>query len=464
MSEERSGSRELPVAFDGQLVAFAEDLRAEGVAVGTSELLDAFQALRHVDWTSPAGFREALAATIAKSPEDRRVFDLVFERFFFRATEMQAVRLDISEPQTRLAGGEEVDLDELRRQIARALEDGSESDLRDLARLAIAAFAHGEGSGVLGVDVQRIRRALGLRTEPQPELPADDPRRDGVSREQLRRFEQALRRELERDQIERTKGLPPKRPLTDLDRSLPGGPVQDLAAVHKVVAQLRRRLASQGHEQRGHNHHAHLDMRATMRASLQTGGVPVQLKYRPKRPRRPELFVLCDVSTSVTSASTFFLSVLHALHDSFRKQRSFVFIERISEVTDVLNRERDFKAAAAAIARNAGVADISGYTDYGRVWSEFLAEIEDELHPRATVIVLGDARTNGRPPREDLFAAITARAGRTFWLNPEPRLYWNYGDSVISVYERYCEAFECWRTDQLEDFVKVLSRPSANRP
>jgi uncharacterized protein with von Willebrand factor type A (vWA) domain len=197
-----------------------------------------------------------------------------------------------------------------------------------------------------------------------------------------------------------------------------------------------------------------------MRASLQTGGVPVQLRYRPRRPRRPELFVLCDVSTSVTSASTFFLSVLHALNDAFRKQRSFVFIERISEVTEVLQRERDFKAVAAAIAQNAGVADVSGYTDYGRVWSEFLAEIEDELHPRATVIVLGDARTNGRPPREDIFAAITERAGRTYWLNPEPRLYWNYGDSVISVYERYCEAFECWTTAQLEEFVKVLSRPT----
>ncbi|MDE3130444.1 MAG: VWA domain-containing protein, partial [Acidobacteriota bacterium] len=309
------------------------------------------------------------------------------------------------------------------------------------------------------VDVQRIRRALGLRTEPQPELPPDDPRRDGISRDQLRRFEQALRRELERAQIERNQALPPKRALTDLDRSLPGGPVQDLAAVHRVVAQLRRRLASHGHELRGHNRHAHVDVRATMRASLQTGGVPVQLKFRPRRPRRPELFVLCDVSTSVTSASTFFLSILHALHDVFRKQRSFVFIERISEVTDVFQRERDFRAAAAAIARDAGVADVSGYTDYGRVWSEFLTEIEDELHPRATVIVLGDARTNGRPPREDLFAAITAKAGRTFWLNPEPRLYWNYGDSVIAAYERYCEAFECWNTEGLSTFVDALMKP-----
>jgi uncharacterized protein with von Willebrand factor type A (vWA) domain len=263
--------------------------------------------------------------------------------------------------------------------------------------------------------------------------------------------------------IERTQSLPPKRPLSELDRSLPSGPIQDLAAVHRVVAQLKRRLATQGTELRGSKRHAHVDVRRTMRASLQTGGVPVELKFRPQRPRRPEIFVLCDVSTSVTSASTFFLSVLHALHDSFRKLRSFVFIERISEVTEVFERERDFKAASEAVSRDAGVADISGYTDYGRVWTEFLAMIEDELNPRATVIVLGDARTNGRPPRDDVFAQITARAGRTFWLNPEPRLYWNYGDSVISAYAEHCRAFECWRTDQLEEFVKALAQPIVAR-
>jgi len=448
-----------PGNLDGQLLSFAEDLRSEGVAIGTSEILDAFEALNLVEWTEQHDFKEALAATLAKSNDDRSVFDLVFDRFFFRATEAQAARKRVTEAN---AGGEppsDINLDTLRQQIAAALRDGSDAALRDLARLAIAAFGRGEGSGVLGVDVQRIRRALGLRTEPQPDLPDDDPRHDGLPRDQLRKFEQHLRRELERNLIERTASLPPKRPLNELDRALPSGPIQDLAAVHRVVAQLKRRLASQGHELKGRKRHAHVDFRRTMRASLQTGGVPIDLKYRPRRPRRPEIFVLCDVSTSVTSASTFFLSVLHALHDTFRKLRSFVFIERISEVTEVFEKERDFRAASDAISRDAGVADISGYTDYGRVWLEFLNLIEDELHPRATVIVLGDARTNGRAPRDDIFAAITAKAGRTFWLNPEPRLYWNYGDSVIAAYEKHCTAFECWRTDQLEEFVKALTRP-----
>jgi uncharacterized protein with von Willebrand factor type A (vWA) domain len=327
------------VSLPARIVDFAEALRAEGVAVGTSELLDAFAALDEVPWTDRPAFREALAATLAKSPDDRRVFELVFERFFFRAAELQAVEREVREAgdSDGMTGGEQIDVDNLRGQTIQAIRDGDESAMRDLARLAIAAFGRrGEGSGVLGVDVQRIRRALDLRSDGQPREDGTEP----LTRDQIRRFEQQLRRELERAQIERTQQLPPARPLNELDRALPSGPLQDLAAVHRVVMQLKRRLATQGHESRGRRRHAHVDVRRTMRASLQTGGVPVELKFRPQRPRRPELYVLCDVSTSVTSASVFFLSVLHALHDSFRKMRSFVFVERISEVTDVFAREQ----------------------------------------------------------------------------------------------------------------------------
>jgi uncharacterized protein with von Willebrand factor type A (vWA) domain len=449
------------VSIDRQLLQLGDELRSEGVAIGTSELLDAFAVLGEVGWRERDRFQEAIAATLAKSPEDRRVFDLVFERFFFRATEAAAIEVGVGEAGAAGGGdgdGSQIDLEELRTQIAQALAEGDEGRLRDLARLALAAIGRAnDDSGVIGIDVQRIRRLLGLRSDPQPEFPDDDPRHDGLPPEALRRFEAMLRRELERAQIERTQVLPPSRPLGELDRALPSGPAADLAAVHKVVAQLRRRLATQGVERRGSNRHDHVDIRRTMRASLQTGGVPVVIKYRPRRPRRPEIFVLCDVSTSVTSASVFFLSVLHALHDSFRRMRSFVFIERISEVTDIFARERSFRAVSDAIASDAGVADVSGYTDYGRVWSEFRALVEDELQPRATVIVLGDARTNGRDPRADIFATIAAKAGRTFWLNPEPRLYWNYGDSVIDAYAAHCTAFECWTTRQLEDFVKALA-------
>ncbi|MBJ7347851.1 MAG: VWA domain-containing protein, partial [Thermoleophilaceae bacterium] len=153
---------------------------------------------------------------------------------------------------------------------------------------------------------------------------------------------------------------------------------------------------------------------------------------------------------------------LHALHDSFKRLRSFVFIERVAEVTEVFEQESLFKDVAQRITHTSGVADLSGYTDYGRVWVDFLDQVRDDLDYRATVIVLGDARTNGRDARADLFAHISDKAGRTFWLNPEPNLYWNYGDSVIGSYEPHCEVHECWNTQQLEEFVKALA--TVNRP
>jgi hypothetical protein len=445
-----------PPGLAPKLLAFCEELRREGIAVGTSEILDAFDALETVPWTREDDFREALAATIAKSQEDRRIFELLFDRYFFRASEAEAVERGLREDQ-RHEGGDRLDIDELREAVRQAIVEGDDGEMRDLARLAISAFGRrGEGSGVIGVDVQRIRRTLGLSVGSQQE--AAEGEQPGLDREQLNRFERHLRRELERALIERTEAMPPSRPLAELDRALPTSPSQDLTAVHRAVAQLKRRLATLGHEQRGRRRSQIVDVRRTMRSSLETGGVPLRLRYRARRPRRPEIYVLCDVSTSVTSASVFFLSVLHALHDSFRKLRSFVFIERISEVTDVFEHERDFRSISERISREGGVADVSGYTDYGRVWLEFLAEISDELDPRSTVIVLGDARTNGREPHAAAFAQVSERAGRTFWLNPEPKLYWNYGDSVMAAYEPYCDgAFECWTTRHLENFVNVVA-------
>src|SRR5919109_4027296 len=95
-----------------RLLEFADELRQEGMHVGTSELLDAFHALDHVSWTSQEDFREALSATLAKSQEDRRVLELVFDRFFFRAVEREAIERGLSEQ--RYQGGESLDLDSLR--------------------------------------------------------------------------------------------------------------------------------------------------------------------------------------------------------------------------------------------------------------------------------------------------------------------------------------------------------------
>src|SRR5436190_10776902 len=138
-----------PPGFAPRLLELADELRREGLAVGTSELLDAFAALQQLSWTSEEDFREALAATLAKSQEDRRVFEIVFDRFFFRAVEREAVERGLREERFA-SGGEEMpfDLDDLRERIREAVRGGSDGEMRDMARLAIAACGRrGEGSG-----------------------------------------------------------------------------------------------------------------------------------------------------------------------------------------------------------------------------------------------------------------------------------------------------------------------------
>src|SRR5918995_6352759 len=94
-----------PPGMAPRLLEFADELRREGVAVGTSELLDAFGALEAVSWTSREDFREALAATLAKSQEDRHVLDVLFDRFFFRAVEREALEKGLAEQ--RFQGAED---------------------------------------------------------------------------------------------------------------------------------------------------------------------------------------------------------------------------------------------------------------------------------------------------------------------------------------------------------------------
>src|ERR1700726_3391362 len=117
-----------PAGLPARILELGEELRREGLAVGTSEMLDAFEGLSEIGWTSEEDFREALAATLAKSQEDRRVFELVFDRFFFRAVELAASRegaeQDESPSTYDLAELSETELDALRRQIAAALRDG----------------------------------------------------------------------------------------------------------------------------------------------------------------------------------------------------------------------------------------------------------------------------------------------------------------------------------------------------
>jgi uncharacterized protein with von Willebrand factor type A (vWA) domain len=182
------------------------------------------------------------------------------------------------------------------------------------------------------------------------------------------------------------------------------------------------------------------------------------------RPPRPDIVVLCDVSGSVSTFSRFTLDLLIALNSRLSRLRVFAFVDGLAEITGLV---RDARAAgrrldATQVARDS--VRLDGRSDYGWVMREFAAEYAHQLTRRSVVLVIGDARSNYLDPAVNAFAEIQRRAGQVYWLNPEPRRYWNDGDSVIGQYAPFCgQVQECRNLRQIADFVQSLASGSITK-
>jgi hypothetical protein len=196
---------------------------------------------------------------------------------------------------------------------------------------------------------------------------------------------------------------------------------------------------------------------------MTTGGVPFSIATAPPRPPRPEIVVLCDMSGSVSAFSRFTLDLLIAMDSRLSRLRAFAFIDGLSEITSLIGEARAAGRPLGAMEAAAGEASVSGRSDYGRVFRAFARGPARSLTRRSVVLVIGDARTNHLDPALREFAEIADRAGRVYWLNPEPRQYWDDGDSVIGGYAALCTRVEECRTlRQIADFVLSLTSEDAS--
>jgi uncharacterized protein with von Willebrand factor type A (vWA) domain len=167
--------------------------------------------------------------------------------------------------------------------------------------------------------------------------------------------------------------------------------------------------------------------------------------------------VLADISGSVSTFAAFTLQLMFALRSQFSRVRSFVFVDGIDEVTEVLQKAPDVIDATRHINAMGSGIWLDGRSDYGHAFESFWENWGDQVRKRTTVIVLGDARTNYHDPAAGVMKAVRQRAGHLFWLNPEPRAAWNSGDSVIASYQPFCDAVhECRNIRQLKGFVEDL--------
>lgn len=462
-----------------QLLRLASQLRAAGVPVATSDLIDASDALGQIDVLNRQQVRGALAATLVKRAEDIRTFEILFGiHFALRpgggqadapfgpaqgarqvATSLDRVSLDGA------AGDNALELLDM---IMDALRRGDPEAMRILAGMSIETFG--------GLDSQpdaseryfayRVLRSLELSKLMGQMLAAERALAEGAEFderlvradlvERIEAFKRMLAEQI-RGQLAELRGPEPASlglEMFEVDEiDFLGASPRQMAAMREAVRPLARALATKMARRRRRRDRGRLDVRRTVRRSLASGGVPLDPAFKRPRIARPDLFLLCDVSGSVAEFASFTLTLLQAMTTEFSRMRSFAFVDGVDELTDHLKDVASFLEVRHVIYRADVIRD-DGHSDYGAVFGRFWDRYGSAIDSRATVIVTGDARSNHRAPQVEALRQLHSRARKVYLLNPEPETDWDSTDSIVSAYRPALDGvFEVRNLAQLADAV-----------
>jgi uncharacterized protein with von Willebrand factor type A (vWA) domain len=369
---------------------FITELRHAGLRISLSESMDAMQATAAVGIERDV-LREALAASLVKDEEDRPVFDELFARFFAGPAGRRKGKLD------KFAGGGEAQRTTAQNAQTRPREQLSEPP-----------------------------RAEERRPQKQPEQ--SEKREQEAQNAQQQNIESRGEKAEDKNPALSPQPLTPKA-KTLLEKPFKNFDSRDVESAKELVAELTRRWRGRLSRRYKRGRRGRLDFRRTFRASVARGGAPIELFWRYRRPGKPDLVALCDVSASVAVVSDLLLALLAPAAEYFRRVRTFAYVDGLCEVSF----ENGYVVPHETL-------DLYARSDFGKVLQQFWAEEGGPLLTRNTIVlILGDARNNRRPPRADLLARMRDRAKKLIWLNPEPRERWNTGDSVMAAYAPACD-------------------------
>ncbi|MCS5682452.1 MAG: VWA domain-containing protein [Actinomycetota bacterium] len=469
---------------------FVVELRNAGLPVSLTENLDAMEAVTHIPIEDREAFKFALAATLVKNEQHWKAFETVFEVYFsLRGPEYSVFdeEGEIDEDsleewmsqQMRGMGGqgsaEDMSPEEIAEMLFRALMNADEAMMAAMARAAVTQFAGMEPGRPVGGTyyLYRTLRNLDLdgmldrlMEEAQQRSEGDmTPLQERLEREEYenriedlkREIEAEIRRRLVADRGAEAMAKTLRKPLPE-DVDFMHASREEMANIRKAIQPLTRKLAARLARKRKHKRRGPLDFRATVRQSLSYGGVPLEPRFRNPRPNKPELIVVADISGSVAAFARFTLHLVYALQNQFSKVRSFVFIDGIDEVTHMFQNEEDITNAVHRVNTEADVVWVDGHSDYGHAFGVFWENYGSEINSKSTVMFLGDARNNYHSTNAWVVKETAKKARSVFWLNPEPKSYWDTGDSVITEYATHADGvFECRNLRQLEGFVDHLA-------
>ncbi|VAW05858.1 hypothetical protein MNBD_ACTINO01-977 [hydrothermal vent metagenome] len=465
------------------LTEFVDELRTMGIPVSMVEVLDAASAIEHTDLAAPENLKATLGATLIKNARHYPAFEATFNVYFGLAAPSDPAESEggvASEAGGGGGGGESGEGAEMLDALLDALLGGDRDRLRNLVNQAITAYAGMQPGRPVGgryytyrvlrrIDTDELLARLLAALAPSQPGGAIDQR---IHRDEAEAMVQAVRDELEQQitarlvddrgasQVAASRRLPL---VEDVD--LMHATRAEIAEVEKAVAPLARKLATRLAQRRRHGRKGRLDVRRTIRRSLGHGGVLLEPQFKAPRRSKPEIVVLCDLSGSMATFARFTMQLTYAIASELSKVRVFGFIDGLDEVTDYFGSDVDFAQGLIEMSRGADLVRADGHSDYGRSLLEMWEKYGDVITPRTSVMITGDARNNYRDAGERYLDRIAERSRATFWLNPEPRRYWDTGDSIMSRYAGMCDVVEQVRTlRQLEDFVEQAALPTVRRP
>ena len=472
------------------LAGFIQELRAAGLPVSLTENLDAMEAVKHIPIEDREAFKFALAATLVKNNAHWRSFETVFEVYFSLRGPQYKLKEDADadelwrdmqdqlrqgEGRAGAGGMESLTPEELAQLLYQALMNGDEALLRALARQAVGRYAGMEPGRPVGgtyylyrtlrnLDLDSLldqlmeasREQVGGELTPLEERLEQDEYQSRIDafRQEI---EAEIRRRLVADRGVEAMAKTLRKPLPE-DVDFMHASRDEMASLRKALYPLTRKLAARLARKRRHGRKGPLDFRSTVRHSLSYGGVPAEPKFKYPRPAKPELMVVADISGSVAAFARFTLMLVYAIQGQFSKVRSFVFIDGIDEVTEFFKGVEDITEAVHRVNTEADVVWVDGHSDYGHAFEVFWERYGKDVGPKTTILLLGDARNNYHAAQSWVVREMRHKARHVYWLNPEPRSYWNTGDSIVGEYGMHTDGvYECRNLRQLESFVEKLT-------
>ena len=470
------------------LNGFIVELRSAGLPVSLTENLDAVEAVKHIPIEDRETFKYALAGTLVKNHSHWKAFETVFEVYFsLRGQEYELVdgewesddtatgEENQQEGQVPGQGGSQEGLtqEQLAEMLFQALAKQDRNLMRTVARQSVQRFAGMEPGRPVGGTYYLYRTLRNLNLEEVLDRlltnSADSDSESDFLEERLRKDEyehriEELKKEIEaeiRRRLVADRGVEAmaktlRKPLPE-DVDFMHASREEMVALRRAIWPLTRKLAVRLARKRRHGRKGPLDFRRTVRHSLSYGGVPAEPKFKYPKPSKPEIMVIADISGSVAAFARFTLHLVYALNNQFSKVRSFVFIDGLDEVTDFFENVDDITEAIHRVNTAADVIWVDGHSDYGHAFEIFEEKFAKDIGPKTTVIILGDARNNYHASQSWVIKNIEDKARKVFWLNPEPRSYWDTGDSIVGEYSDFCNGtFEVRNLKQLEAFVENL--------